>query len=72
MATATKRFIVKYTDATDVGCPVFEWRCYAFDDAHALLKFEESNAGDGWRALSVDRPRTPHGYVDTQYDRVAA
>lgn len=73
----TKRFIVRYTDENDSGCPVMEWRCFAYDFEHAREKFIESDFdefGDwtGWNVLSVDRPRDASGKVITRFDREAA
>lgn len=77
MSKPTKRFVIKYTDANDKGCPVFEWKCYAYDTEHAREKFIESDSEEfgewtGWEILSIDRPRTPFGKVETKFDRVAA
>lgn len=49
-----KRFRVKYTDESDQGCPVFDWRCQAADARHAEEKFLESNGADGWKVVRVE------------------
>ena len=73
MSQPSKRFIVRYRGSEDKQGPVFEWRCYAFDVEHAEMKFWDSGAAeDGWEIVSTDRPRTPRGKVDFQFDREAA
>lgn len=69
----TKCFVVKYTDECDpASFGSAEWRCFAFDAEHAEMKFLESEDSDGWKILSVGRPRDSRGKVSTKYDREAA
>lgn len=51
-----KLYIIKYTDESDAGCPVFEARIRARSSIEAQLRFEESNADLGWVILSTLGP----------------
>lgn len=64
-----KRWIVRYDDGPSSGCPVMEYRCFAYDAEHAEDKFYDDPMAEGFVVLSVDRPRRPCGKVDTQFDR---
>jgi hypothetical protein len=65
----TRRYRVRYSDGP--GEPVFTWGTYAYSEEHARENFYDSSDSDGWEIVSVDRPSTPWGKVDTKYDRAA-
>lgn len=64
----TKRYLVTYTDDCDRTRREI-WGCFAFNEEHAAEKFYDSDNGEGWELVSVDRPRDLHGRVDTSRDR---
>jgi hypothetical protein len=66
----TKAWIVTYTDDSD-RTRRESWRTYAYDARHAEEKFHDSDSGEGWEFISVDRPRTIRGLVDTRFDKVS-
>jgi len=47
------RYAVRYTDATDPGCPEDVWHCWAYNLDHAEDKFYETD--EGWHILSLAR-----------------
>ena len=53
-----RAFRVFYTDASDDGCPVFSWRCRAYDREHAEELFLGSDDDGGWRIVKVEREVT--------------
>ena len=63
-----KRWVVTYTDDCDRSRRE-TWGCYDYDAEHARRKFEDSDNGEGWEFISVDRPRDAHGKVDKSRDR---
>lgn len=71
MARPTKRWVVRYDNGPDSGCPTFEYRCFAYDAEHAEEKFYDDPIAEGFHVISVDRPRDGWGKVRTDYDREA-
>lgn len=55
------RYEIEYKDP-DPGCPVFEWRCWAYNSEHAIEKFYEGPEDNDWELLRIarmsDRPRS--------------
>lgn len=41
-------YLVHYRDRNDHACPIFTWRTWAYDAAHAEERFTESDDDDGW------------------------
>lgn len=52
------RYRVRYRGAEDLdgngGSPEWSWYCWAYNSEHARLKFEESDAGEGWVMVGVE------------------
>lgn len=52
------RFAITYTDPRDAGFGQDVWRTWAYDRAHAIDNFYDSEDGDeGWKILDVERVR---------------
>lgn len=53
----TYAYVVRYTDACDAGCPIFEAIYRANSAREAEIKFDDGNSDDGWRVVGVERAR---------------
>jgi hypothetical protein len=75
----TERWMIRYRDEYDEGCPIFTWLCFAFDAEHAQMKFMDDVDSEGWRIVSIERPRELAWVrgrlttrITTRYDRASS
>lgn len=61
MSEQLHRYVVHYTDASDNGCPTFQWRCRAYNTEHVEMKFFDSDNDNEWRILKIEREKEPSG-----------
>jgi hypothetical protein len=50
------RYVITYDDGPNSGFGPEDWRCWAYDRDHALMKwYDTPDADTGWRILAIRR-----------------